>query len=110
MTEIPAGYRQNAQGYLVPEDLIDPYDQERDALVRELFDAALAASEQLAKLKARGLGDLEAFVQLSNERHNVSLGGIKGNVTLTSFDGALQIKLEMSDRIVFDEQLLAAKA
>ena len=37
MTEqqtIPAGYRQDAQGRLIPESMIKPIDVERDRLVR----------------------------------------------------------------------------
>jgi len=53
---------------------------------------------------------IAAFVQLSADRYDVSLGGKKGNVTLHSFDGQYRVNLAMQDTLVFDEGLLAAKA
>ena len=37
-------------------------------------------------------------------------GGKKGNVTLMTFDGKQKVVLQMQDRIIFGEQLQAAKA
>lgn len=44
---IPAGYRKDAQGRLVPESLIGPIDRMRDDLVLELVKGAEAASGSL---------------------------------------------------------------
>lgn len=46
----------------------------------------------------------------SMEQYGVKTGGEKGNVTLTSFDGKFKLVRQMQDRLVFGEQLLAAKA
>ncbi|MDD5031179.1 MAG: DUF3164 family protein, partial [Rhodoferax sp.] len=37
-------------------------------------------------------------------------GGTKGNVTLVSYDGRYKLVRQMQDKIVFGEQLMAAKA
>ena len=43
------------------------------------------------------------------EQYGVATGGEKGNVTLTSFDGRYKVVRHMQERIVFGEQLMAAK-
>lgn len=54
---IPAGYRKNARGHLVPEATIRDIDLERDGLVRELIAAVKAQQAALRKLKDRAFGD-----------------------------------------------------
>lgn len=108
--QIPSGFRQDAQGRLVPESTIKPIDLARDQLVREIAERAKAASQQLAKLKGEVFGDIEAFIQLSAEQYGVSLGGRKGNVSLVSFDGRFKVLRANHDNVVFDERLQAAKA
>ena len=107
---VPAGFRENAQGHLIPESAIKPIDLARDGLVRELISGAKATSEQLAKFKAGVFADVAAFVQLSAEQYEAQLGGQKGNVTLVSFDGRYKVNLAKADNISFDERLQAAKA
>ncbi len=106
---IPAGYRKDAQGRLVPESLIGPIDRMRDDLVLELVKGAEEASESLAAFKQRAFADVAAFVSLSAERYGVKRGGSKGNVTLHSFDGRYRVSVAVADHMVFDERLQAAK-
>jgi hypothetical protein len=107
---VPDGYRQNAQGHLIPESLIKPIDLERDRLVAELVSAAKVLNNQMLDFKKKVFGDFGAFVQLSAEEYKVSVGGKKGNVTLFGFDGRYKVQIQTSDRIAFDERLQAAKA
>ncbi|CAJ3165802.1 Protein of uncharacterised function (DUF3164) [Burkholderia pseudomallei] len=106
---IPAGYRKNAQGHLVPEAAIRDIDLERDELVRELTDAVKTQQALLRKLKERAFGDANAFISLSADKYGVKLGGAKGNVTLHSFDGALKVVIQRAENMSFDERLQAAK-
>ncbi|MBA5605858.1 DUF3164 family protein [Duganella sp. FT3S] len=108
--DVPAGFRKNAQGHLIPESTIKPIDLTRDALVQELIAAAKASSQQLAEFKARVFGDVAAFVQMSAEEYDAVVGGKKGNVTLVSFDGRYKVNVASADNICFDERLQAAKA
>ncbi|ASK91080.1 DUF3164 family protein [Xanthomonas campestris pv. trichodesmae] len=109
-TEIPAGYRQNRLGHMVPESHIKPIDLARDELVTELVDKAMQLREVLRKFKRCAFGDIAAFVQLSAEKYGARIGGDKGNVTLFSFDGRYKIIRAIQDSITFDERLQAAKA
>ncbi|OON64570.1 sulfate transporter [Massilia sp. KIM] len=109
-TQIPAGYRQNAQGHLIPEEMIKPIDIERDRLVGELMARAKRLSTEMREFKNLVFGDCAAFIQLSAEQYNSPIGGKKGNTTLHSFDGRYRIQLATADKVAFDERLQAAKA
>ncbi len=107
--EIPPGYRANARGHLVHESAIRPIDLQRDELVRELVAKAKALQAEMAKFKRQAFGDTDAFVSLSAERYEVKLGGVKGNVSLSTFDGSQQVVVSQAENIAFDERLQAAK-
>lgn len=103
-------YKQDAKGNLVPLANIKEIDLLRDELVMELAGKARSVQEKIVDFKRGAVEDIAAFVQLSADRYDVSLGGKKGNVTLHSFDGQYRVNLAMQDTLVFDEGLLAAKA
>ncbi|MFA5632535.1 MAG: DUF3164 family protein [Porticoccaceae bacterium] len=107
---LPEGYRRDAQGRLVHEDMIKPVDLERDRLVRLLVDRASELSSELADFKAVAFGDIEAFIEMSAEEYGAKVGGKKGNVTLLSFDGRFKIVRAVQESITFDERLQAARA
>lgn len=107
---IPDGYKQDPQGRLIPLETIRPIDIERDDLVQKLVEQARETSANLGAFKQKAFADIQAFVELSAEQYDVKVGGMKGNVTLTSFDGRFKIIRAYQDNIVFDERLQAAKA
>lgn len=107
--QIPAGFKQDSKGRLVPESTIKPIDIERDALVVRLIENVKAVQQQLQQFKTLAFGDITAFVDLSLEQYDVHLGGSKGNITLFSFDGQFKIVRQIQDTIRFDERLQAAK-
>ena len=63
----------------------------------------------LADFKVRAFRDIEAFVETSVEQYGVKSRSVKGNLTLTSFSGRYMIRLQIQDRLVFDERLHGAK-
>ncbi len=99
----------DAQGRWVPRHLIKDVDLARHELVHELVERAKEASRQLAEFKARAMADVAAFVALSAQSYGVHIGGQKGNVTLTSYDGRYKIVRAVANQLVFDERLQAAK-
>lgn len=106
---IPAGYREDVKGNLVPEKNIAPIDLARDDFVRELLPKAKALHDAMLEFKRSSMGDVGAFTDMSLERYGEQLGGRKGNVTLTSFDGSIKIQYAIQDRLAFNEGLQAAK-
>ena len=107
--DVPKGYMRNGVGHLVPLENITEADLLRDQLVRNIIAVAEDTAAKTSKIKASILDDIQAFVDLSAERYGKHLGGIKGNVTLHSFDGKYRVIRDVSDNIVFDEQLQIAK-
>ena len=102
-------YRKDARGALVPVASIKQIDLLRDDLVRDVFENVLPVRDELMRLKQLALNEIHDFVELSANEYGVQLGGKKGNVTLTSFDGEFRLMVAISDTLVFDERLQAAK-
>jgi len=107
---IQAGYLKNNLGHLVPLENVEPIDLERHELVLELVKKAKELQQAMLQFKVDAFGDVAALVELSTERYDVKLGGKKGNVSLTSYDGKYKIQRSIAEHITFDERLLAAKA
>ncbi|OHD21158.1 MAG: sulfate transporter [Spirochaetes bacterium GWB1_59_5] len=107
--QVPEGYMRDAQDRLVPIETVRQIDLERDAIVREIVGKAELLAGQLAGFKKKTMDDIQAFIELSAEKFNVKLGGIKGNVNLLTFDGEYRITRAMNENIVFDERLQIAK-
>ena len=102
-------YMQNSQGHMVPKDLVSAIDLQRHELVQEIIGKALAAQAHIREFKKAAMNDVQAFVELSAEQYGAKLGGIKGNVTLTSYDGKYKIQRAIAEYLHFDERLQVAK-
>ncbi|MXR36733.1 DUF3164 family protein [Craterilacuibacter sinensis] len=107
---IPAGYKADAKGRLIPLETIKPIDLARDELVGEIVTRAREVSQTLAIFKTGVFADIGAFIELSAERYGSQLGGTKGNVSLVSFDGRYKVQRAIQDTLTFDEGLQAAKS
>ena len=106
---IPEGFVKNAAGHLVPEHQVREHDKLRDNVARELANQAVAISEALAAFKKKALADIDDLIAISLERYNVKLGGKKGNVSITTYDGEFKIEKALANRLCFTEEILAAK-
>jgi len=100
----------DSQGRQVPSNMVKDIDKLRDQTVREIAQKAFGMRDALAVFKRELRDELFSFLQLSAERFGKAYGGRKGNVTLTSYDGSLMLKLAVNERIVFDERLQIAKS
>lgn len=108
--DIPAGYWRDANGNLIPESKVKDIDKLRHEVVTALCKAAEQHQAGLRSYKLHAMQEVGALVATSLEQYGVKTGGDKGNVTLTSFDGEYKVVRSMQDKIVFGEQLMAAKA
>lgn len=108
-TNIPAGFVKNAVGHLVPEHQVREHDKLRDGVARDLSSIALDINKALAAFKTKALADIEDLISISNERYGVTIGGKKGNASITTYDGQFKIERAMAERITFTEEILAAK-
>lgn len=103
------GFVLNAAGHLVPEHQVRDHDKLRDGVARDLAEEAVRLSNALVAFKAKALGDIDDLIAVSSERYGVTLGGKKGNVSITTYDGAFKVERCVADRIAFTEEILAAK-
>ncbi len=88
---------------LVSEDAIKPVDLLRDQLVMDIQDKVMAMKQKMADTKMECLNDIETFMSLAAAEYGVTLGGKKGNVQLTSFDGNTRVLLAISDSLDLTE-------
>lgn len=107
---IPDGYMRNPAGHLVPRDQVRQQDLLRDAVASKLAADAIEINRLLREFKALALGDIADLVKISAEKYKVSLGGEKGNVTVATFDGRYKVIRAYAERIVFTEEIEAARA
>lgn len=99
----------DAKGREVPLDLVRPQDQLQDETVRKIVGYFIAASEQLRRLKQHTFDDISAFEAILAQEYETSIGGAKGNKTLTSYDGLYQVQVQVQDRVDFGPELQIAK-
>lgn len=106
---IPEGYRPNAVGHLVHESEVKEQDLLRDQVVTDLVTRGEAIHKTLQEYKEKALSDIADLINISSQKWELSLGGKKGNVSLTSFDGELMIQRVYADRISYSEEMEVAK-
>ncbi|CCG07337.1 DUF3164 family protein [Pararhodospirillum photometricum] len=108
--DTPAGYMRDAKGRLVPEHLVKPLDSLMDQAVRALIGHAEALSAQIARFRGHSFDDIASFLSIAADQYGAKIGGAKGNITLTSYDGTLKVQVAVADRLTFGPELQVAKA
>ncbi len=102
-------YLRDPKGSLVPLTAVKPVDLLMDETVRAIIGRAAAASELVRTFKRETFASIAALQELIAQHHGATLGGKKGNITLTSFDGCMKVQLQVADLIEFGPELQAAK-
>jgi hypothetical protein len=106
----PEGYRCDAQGRLVPQAQVRESDLLRDEVAQDLAIEGELLHALLGQYKARALADLRDLVAAAAERFEVAIGGEKGNLSITSYDGRWKVQRVYRDVLSFSEEIHAAKA
>lgn len=99
----------DAWGNEVPARHVPKIDKERDRVVERLVKRAEKLSADIAAFKEYAFEQLEGFAEKASEQYGATVGGKRGNLQLTSFDGTLRVSRDRQDRIAFDERLSAAQ-
>lgn len=103
------GYMEDGVGRLVPEGNVTELDKLRDELVRGLVAEAEALDRAAREFDAAAFARIASFVELAAQEHGVRLGGEKGNVTLTSYDGSLRVVRAQADVVEVNEAMTVAR-
>lgn len=101
--KIPEGYMENGLGHLVPESNVPELDKLRDVTVRRMVSEAIRVGAEVDELRDWAAVEIASFCELSAQEFGAELGGEKGNVTLTSYDGSMKVVRARSDQITFNE-------
>lgn len=99
----------DGKGGWIPVRLVKPQHLLEDELVRKIMGYMIAASEQIARLKAHTADDIGDFEALLAQEYGATVGGAKGNKTLTTHDGLFRISVQVADNVVFGPELQVAK-
>lgn len=110
MTKPKIDHMTDSRGNAVPIEMVTMVDRLRDRLVLKAVRKFEAEEKRLAKLKADTFREIETFLHKSGKQYGEEIGGVKGNVTLTSYDGRFKLLRAVADYIVFDERLQVAKS
>lgn len=102
-------YMKDRKGRLVPVNQIDGHDIEMDAFVRNQVKKAKELQAVLRQFKQNAFDDCYAFMSLLAEKYERKIGGQKGNVTFSTFDGSMQVRIAVQDTLTFGPELQIAK-
>ncbi|MBX3506916.1 MAG: DUF3164 family protein [Parvibaculum sp.] len=102
-------YIRDAKGNLVPIEAVKPVDKLMDETVRKMIGFARELNAQIARFKGHTFEDVGSFQALIAQEYGASVGGAKGNTTLTSFDGTLKVQIQVADMLAFGPELQTAK-
>lgn len=102
-------YMRDASGALMPLGKIKPVDKLMDEEVRRMIGFARDISAQIGRFKGHCFEDIGNFQALIDQEYNASVGGKKGNIQLTSYDGTLKVSVQVADLLTFGPELAAAK-
>ncbi|TCP33261.1 DUF3164 family protein [Sphingomonas sp. BK235] len=103
-------YLRDAKGALVPLAAVKATDLLMDETVGTVIDGAIALSERIRRFKSATFEHVGAFQAILAQEFDTKIGGTKGNITLTSFDGCRKLQVQVADLIEFGPELQAAKA
>jgi len=103
-------YMRDAKGALVPQESVKAQHLLEDEMVRKVVSYAQPLAEQVARFREHTFDDVDAFVAMMEQQYAARRGGMKGNITLMSFDGTLKVQVKVADNISFGPELQIAKA
>ncbi|MDZ4370220.1 MAG: DUF3164 family protein [Phenylobacterium sp.] len=98
------------KGRLVNVDMIPAKDLLIDEEVRKIVRFAKALSAQVARFRRHTLDDISGVKAMVAQEYGASLGGEKGNISLTTFDGLMKVSLKIADVVHYGPELQAAKS
>lgn len=104
-----AWYLRDTKSNLVPFALVKPEDLLMDELVRSKLAIASWLSAALSAFKQHAFEEIAGFQELLAQQHGTTIGGRRGNITLTSYDGCAKIQLAVADLIQPGPELQVAK-
>lgn len=102
-------FMHDSSGRLVPVDLIKPQHLLEDQTVRKIVGFAQQLSDQISRFRGHTFDDVATFSELLAEQYQAKVGGAKGNITLSTYDGLNKVVVQIADQLAFGPELQVAK-
>ncbi|TQF69582.1 DUF3164 family protein [Pseudoalteromonas luteoviolacea] len=99
----------NRSGYKVPLSKVSDSDKAQNEIVIKLVQRAKQLSLEHDEFKRSVYSQVNDFIADMAHSYDVEIGGKKGNITLTSYDGKSRVKVGVADNISFGPEILVAK-
>ncbi len=99
----------NSRGYQIPVSEIKPQDLLKHDLVTVLTQQAKEQSKAHEDFKRKVFSEVNDLIALVASEYEVTIGGARGNVSLTSFDQKKRIQIGIADQISFGAEIDIAK-
>jgi hypothetical protein len=103
-------YMVDPRGALVPIEVVKVSDRVQDELARDLFRRAVELNALLQAFRQRSFTEIDAMLALLDEKYGAKPRGVKGNLTLSSFDGKIRVQVAVADHFRYGPELQTAKA
>ncbi len=94
-------YMEDARGALVPVGLVKPIDKLTDEAVRKMHAFAEELEARIERFRGHCFDDIGSLQALIAQEYGAELGGKRGNLTLTSYDGTRKVTVQVADQITF---------
>lgn len=98
----------DSMGAEVPIRYVSKYDRERDRIVQRIKTRWEKGRQELEKIMADSLADLEKLAQARGEA-GLDVAGAKGNMQVSSFNGLTTVGLVVRYEIHLDERVRQAR-
>jgi len=99
----------NSRGGFDPIEIVSPLDQLRDETVEDVMRQALELKADAEEKRRKIWEKITAFLSLSAENYGVQWGGVKGNVSLVSYDGLSMVQVSIGEYKAVNEGIHSAK-
>lgn len=106
---VPRGFRRNERGDLVRAENIRPRDLDMDRAAMKIYAFARDLSEQMGRFKAHTMEDIAGFAERVVADYGGKIGGRKGNIQLTSFDGCVRVQLAQASFLSVGPEIIAVR-
>jgi hypothetical protein len=104
-------YWTDGRGGFIPDANVRPQDKLTDEYVRKIIAFARPLSDQVSRFKAHTMADIAQLDGMHEQNYGYVRRGNKGkgNRTYQTYDGLMQVIVQVADEITFGPELQVAK-
>lgn len=109
LPEAPPGFRWDSKGDLIAERNVPGRLLIEDQTVEIICAFGFRLANEIARFRERLFRDVATYLAILEEQYGARRRGRKGNLTLRSFDGRMEVSIQVQERIAFGPELHVAK-